>query len=85
MVQLAELLGIPVTTGTEKRYSLGLLMAGDTFLAWGKTILPWQKDAMVPDKAAYPRLTPTWHVWSYGIALLLAVTIWIPYLAMLQY
>jgi hypothetical protein len=79
MVQLAELLGVPIAIGAEKRYSLGALMVGDAFLAWSKTILPWQREARVAERVAYPRLTPEWHVWSYGIAFLLAVGIWIPF------
>ena len=79
MIQLAEMLGVPITLRAEKRYSLGILVAGDAFLAWGKTILPWQQDARVAQKVAYPRLTPIWHLWSYGIALLLAAAIWIPF------
>jgi hypothetical protein len=79
MIQLAELLGVPISFGNEKRYSLGALMVGDAFLAWGKTILPWKKDARATERVIYPRLTPTFHGWSYLIALLLAVGIWIPF------
>jgi hypothetical protein len=68
LVQLGEVAGLPLTLNGEKRYSLGQLMVGDAFLAWGKTWVPWRPGAAVPPAADLPRLTPRVHLWAYAIA-----------------
>jgi hypothetical protein len=68
LLQLSEVAGLPVTVNGQKRYSLGQLMVGDAFLAWGKTWVPWREAVAVPPAVALPILWPRVHVWAYAIA-----------------
>jgi len=51
----AELLGLPMRWGDERRYALGLLPVGDAFLAWARTRPPGP-----PAQADRPRVRPWW-------------------------
>jgi hypothetical protein len=53
----AELLGLPMRWGDERRYALGLLPVGDAFLAWART-----RAAGPPMAADWPRVRPGWEV-----------------------
>jgi hypothetical protein len=81
LIQLGEVAGLPVTLDGAKRYSLGQLMVGDAFLAWGKTWVPWRSATGVPAAADLPRLTPRLHVWAYAIAALWAAAALAPLLS----
>lgn len=41
IVQLSEIIGLPVQRSGQKAYLLGQLLIGDEFQVWGKTITPW--------------------------------------------
>lgn len=69
ILQLSEVLGIPVTWGVAKHYLLGALPVGEEWLAWGKTVVPWRPQAAASSTADYPRLTSRWDLWLWGIAL----------------
>ncbi len=73
LVQLSEVVGVPITLRGEKRFALGQLVAGDAFLAWGKTITPWVPGVAPYTPITYPRLTSRWYGWTNGIAVLAAV------------
>ena len=60
----AELLGLPVRWGDERRYGLGLLPVGDAFLAWARTRPPG-----APVEGDWPRPRPWWP--AYGLPFLL--------------
>lgn len=53
----AELLGLPVRWGDQRRYALGLLPVGDAFLAWARTRPPG-----TPAEGDWPRVRPWWDV-----------------------
>ena len=53
----AELLGLPLRWGDERRYALGLLPVGDAFLAWA-----WTREAGPPVGADWPPVRPWWEV-----------------------
>jgi hypothetical protein len=53
----AELLGVPLRWGEERRYALGLLPVGDAFLAWART-----RVAGPPIEAGWPQVRPRWEV-----------------------
>ncbi len=76
--QLAETVGMAFTINGQKRYSLGLLLVGDAFLVWGKTIVPWRDGATQPAPYAYPRLTSPIYPWTNGLAVLLTIGAWLP-------
>jgi len=71
LIQLSEVVGLPITLGGRKWFSLGLLPVGDAFLAWGKTIVPWHKAAELASPIEYPRLTSTWYACTNSLALLI--------------
>lgn len=80
MVQLSEVLGLPLTWGDEKRLALGQLVVGEAFLVLGKTQLNWRGGGQLPPSTNYPRLTSPWYPWTNGIAigliLLIEVVLW---------
>lgn len=41
IVQLSEIIGLPLHLGGQKSYLFGQLLVGDEFQVWGKTITPW--------------------------------------------
>jgi hypothetical protein len=41
IVQLSEIIGLPLHLGGQKAYLFGQLLVGDEFQVWGKTITPW--------------------------------------------
>ena len=82
--QLAETVGAAFTVNDEKRYSLGLLVIGDTFLVWSKSIVPWRDSAVQPPASDYPRLTSTWYPWTNALAAFLSIGAWLPLLAGLK-
>ncbi|MBA3531116.1 MAG: hypothetical protein H0T73_04250 [Ardenticatenales bacterium] len=73
LVQLSEVVGMPITLGGEKRFIFGQLAVGDAFLAWGKTLVPWRATPTSYPVNDYPRLTSPWYLWTNGIALILMV------------
>ncbi len=73
LIQLSEVVGLPVTWGDKKWFSLGLLPVGDAFLIWGKTIVPWHTVTQLTPALEYPRLTSTWYACTNGLALFIAV------------
>jgi hypothetical protein len=72
LIQLSEVVGLPVTASDRKWFSLGLLPVGDAFLIWGKTIVPWHTAAQLDSAPEYPRLTSTWYGCTNGLALIIA-------------
>jgi hypothetical protein len=65
LLQLSEVLGIPITFHEEKRFCFGQLPVGDAFLVWGKTLLPWCKaptDNNVVEN--HPQLISRWCLWT---------------------
>jgi hypothetical protein len=69
VLQLSEVLGVPITVNGAKRYMFGALPVGEEFLAWGKTVVPWRNAAVDISTRSYPRLTSTYSFWLWGIAL----------------
>jgi len=69
---LSEVVGAPIDIGGKKRFSLGRLVIGDAFLAWGKTVTPWS-GATPFAGSAYPRLTSRWYGWTTSLILLVAI------------
>jgi hypothetical protein len=68
LVQLSEGAGMPITIGGQKRYNLGLLMVGDAFEVWAKTLVPWRLGAQHPEPVAYPGLAPRIYWQLYLLA-----------------
>jgi hypothetical protein len=68
VLQLSEVLGVPVTWGGAKHYLLGALPVGEEWLAWGKTVIPWRPQAAEISASEYPRLTSRYDLWLCGIA-----------------
>lgn len=83
-MQLAETVGVAFTVNNEKRYSLGLLVAGDAFLVWSKSLVSWQGAATPAPRQEYPRLTSPNYVWTNLLALLLALGAFVPLLTRLK-
>ncbi len=72
IVQLSEIIGLPVQRGGQKSYLLGRLPIGDIIQVWGKTITPWSPSPAKDQASENPwpaigsiSLTP-----FYGIACL---------------
>ncbi len=73
LIQLSEVVGLPISIGNQKRFTLGLLPVGDAFLVWGKTIVPWRKAVALTQPIEYPRLTSTWYACTNGLAFFIAL------------
>ncbi len=62
--------------GDEKSFGFGKVVVADTFLVWGKTLVPWT--GVQPTE--FPTTTPVWWRWRiHGVSLLLlmlAALIW---------
>jgi hypothetical protein len=54
IVQLSEIIGLPVLRGGEKSYLLGRLPIGDVIQVWGKTITPWSPSPASGQTSARP-------------------------------
>lgn len=83
-MQLAETVGVAITINNEKRYTLGLLLAGDGFLVWSKSLVPWQSGTAPVAAREYARLTSPYYLWTNLLALLLAVGAIVPLLTRLK-
>lgn len=77
ILQLSEVLGVPITWDGSKGYLLGALPVGEEWLAWGKSVVPWRTKAMGLPAADYPNLTSPYDLWLWGIALVwFSLTVW---------
>ena len=80
IVQLSEIIGLPVHRNGQKSYLLGQLLIGDIFQVWGKTITPWK---ISNDKVSLPAWSPLPSAslsYFYGIAAIVgAILGWISY------
>jgi hypothetical protein len=68
IVQLSEIIGLPLQWSGQKSYLFGRLLVGDEFQVWGKTITSWSLPPDTPSVQqwlALPSLTLTYF---YGIA-----------------
>jgi hypothetical protein len=74
-LQLSEVLGVPIKLGDEKRFAFGQLVVGDEFLVWGKTITPWTTTMSIYEPSDYPRLTPYYEYWIFGIAFIISIAL----------
>lgn len=79
-MQLAETVGVGLTIHNEKRYSFGLLLAGDGFLVWSKSLVLWQSGAVSVTVREYPRLTSPYYFWTNLLATLLVLIAALPLL-----
>jgi hypothetical protein len=76
LLDVGEVLGLPVTLGDSKRYAFGALPVGDAFLAWAKSSIPW---TFAPAEADFPAVVPGW--WRlpwHGVTLLVLALVWWP-------
>lgn len=78
-VHVGEAVGSPIWWDDTKRYNLGLLPIGDSFLVWSQTALPL---TTAPLSLTYPsRVNPSWrvplHFLSLGLVVLLLIPEWI--------
>jgi hypothetical protein len=73
-VALSEAFGVPYSSVNEKSYALGKIVVADTFLAWGKSLVPW-RGPMLENYSSYPHRGWMWrvHLLSGVIAGLCAV------------
>lgn len=68
IVQLSEIIGLPLRWNGQKAYLFGQLLIGDVFEAWGKTITPWTAPGETPAPSPWPPI-PSLSLGSfYGIA-----------------
>ncbi len=70
IVQLSEIIGLPVQRGGQKSYLLGRLPIGDIIQVWGKTITPWSL-SLANDQASkepWPAIASISLMPFYGIA-----------------
>jgi hypothetical protein len=54
IVQLSEIIGLPVRLGKQKAYLFGQLLVGDEFQVWGKTMTPWSISSEMPRRQTWP-------------------------------
>lgn len=83
LIPASEAVGLPLTFGDEKRYTLGLLPVGDAFLVWAKTSQPWVAS---PAQPALPAIVnPLWR-WPFHITTLTLVgLLWLPVLFLIRF
>ena len=69
MVQLSEIIGLPLQSGGQKSYLFGQLLIGDEFQVWGKTMTPWRVSSEEAPRLSWPPLLSISRLYFYGIAL----------------
>lgn len=83
LLPASEAVGLPLSWGDSKRYMLGLMPVGDAFLVWAKTSSLWIADP--PAAQPQPALVdPNWRWPLHGLALAMAIMIWLPGLLLLR-
>ncbi|MDG4829073.1 hypothetical protein O7627_07100 [Solwaraspora sp. WMMD1047] len=74
LANYGEFVGFPVDTPRTRRYALGLLPIGDTFLAWSKTARPWLATPPAPPAER----SWTWRLPLLAVLLSIALLPWLP-------
>jgi hypothetical protein len=78
IVQLSEIIGLPLHIGGQKSYLFGQLLVGDAFQVWGKTITPWVVNEVGAPEIDQSPFEPTSLVYFYTITSLVGcVLLWL--------
>jgi hypothetical protein len=80
IVQLSEIIGLPIQLNGQKAYLFGQFLIGDIFQVWGKTITAWttQSEQSSPTWPPIPSISLNYF---YGITVIAGVVLlWINFL-----
>ena len=79
ILQLSEIIGLPVQWGGQKTYLFGQLLVGDEFQVWGKTITPWNVSGRPDDTMPrWPPIRSISQVYFYAIVVMAgSILVWL--------